>query len=186
MNKTAFIKELNKRLRYIPGEDRQDAVEYYTELMADMGFDETEDVIPRLGSPKDAAKKILDECTQKHVDEYAQKKTVKGHATVVWLSVLGVLSLPLSLPLAVVILVLAVAIIAVVISVLVSLAAASIALVVSGLISLGALFAVPGFTQKMVVLGTSFIALGLGSLIGYGLFVLIRLIYRKLFCKKAA
>ena len=33
MNKNAFIKELSKRLRYIPKEDREDAVEYYTELM---------------------------------------------------------------------------------------------------------------------------------------------------------
>ncbi len=181
MNKTAFVKELDKRLRYIPKDDREDAVAYYTELLADMGFDETEDVTERLGSAKDAAKKILDECTQKHVEDYAQNKTVKGHATVVWLSVLGALSLPLSLPLGIVTLVLAIVIIVTVFSLLVAFAASSIALVASGLVSLVAMFAAPGFAQKMVVFGYGLAAIGIGSLMGYGVFALIRLITRKLF-----
>ena len=64
MNKEGFIKELDKRLKYIPKEDREDAIEYYTELISDMGLDEAHDITERLGSPKECAKKILDECTQ--------------------------------------------------------------------------------------------------------------------------
>lgn len=186
MNKTAYIKELNKRLRYIPKEDREDAVAYYTELMADMGFDDTEDVTGRLGTAKEAAKNILAECTQKHVDDYAENKTVKGHATVVWLTVLGALSLPISLPLAIVVLAVAIVIIAVGLSLLISLAAAAISLVVSGLACMIFMFLAPGVAQKAAMFGTGLVALGLGSLIGYGVFALVRFLFRKIFRRNAA
>ncbi len=181
MNKTAFLKELNKRLRYIPKEDREDAVEYYTELISDMGLDEADDVTAKLGSAKDVAKIILKECTQKHVEDYEEKKSVKGHATVVWLSVLGVLSLPVSLPLAAVVFALAVVIIAVALVLVLSFGAASLSMVVSGLCALGIMFVAPGAATKAAVFGTGLVLLGLGSLLGYGLFALIRFLCRKIF-----
>ncbi len=183
MNKSAYIKELEKRLKYIPREDREDAVAYYTELMADMGVDETEDVEARLGSAKDAAKQIIDEATDKHIEAYQEKKSFKGHATVVWLTILGILSLPLSLPLAAVVLVLAVAMIVVCIAVLISLAAAAIGLFVGGLGSLIIAFFAPGFTQKLVVFGTGLAAVAIGGLLGYGVFALTRLLVRAIFRK---
>ncbi|MBQ7582580.1 MAG: DUF1700 domain-containing protein [Lachnospiraceae bacterium] len=183
MNKVAYIKELTKRLKYIPGEDREDAIEYYTELMSDMGLDDADDVEKSLGSPKEAAKKILDECTTKHIEEYEDKKTVKGHATVVWLSILGVLSLPLSLPLAVVVLVLAITLIVVFLAILISFAATAFALVVSGLASFVLMWAAPGIAQKVVVLGFGLCSLAVGTLIAFGLVALIRLIFRKIFRK---
>ena len=181
MNKEGFIKELDKRLKYIPGEDREDAIEYYTELISDMGLDEAQDITERLGSPKECAKKILDECTQKHVDEYEENKTVKGHATVVWLTIIGVLSLPVSLPLAVAVIIIALALVIVAFSVLLSLAVAAVALVFSGLVALIAMWLAPGFSQKLVVLGMGLAALGLGTLIGFGVYMLVRLIVRKIF-----
>lgn len=184
MNKTAFIKELNKRLKYIPKEDREDAIEYYTELMTDMELSDTDDVTERLGTPKEAAKQILNDCTQKHVDAYAEKKTVKGHATVIWLSILGVLSLPLSLPLAVVVLTLAIVLIIVALAILISLCAAALSLVVTGLASFVFMWTAPGFGQGLVVFGSGLCMLGLGGLIGYGLFALIRAIIRKIFGRR--
>ena len=181
MNKEGFIKELDKRLKYIPGEDREDAIEYYTELISDMGLDEAQDITERLGSPKECAKKILDECTQKHVDEYEENKTVKGHATVVWLTIIGVLSLPVSLPLAVAVIVIALALVIVAFSVILSLAVAAVALVFSGLVALIAMWLAPGFSQKLVVFGMGLAALGLGTLIGFGVYMLMRIIVRKIF-----
>ena len=181
MNKEGFIKELDMRLKYIPREDREDAIEYYTELISDMGLDEAQDITERLGSPKECAKKILDECTQKHVDEYEENKTVKGHATVVWLTIIGVLSLPLSLPLAVAVIIIALALVIVAFSVLLSLAVSAVALVFSGLVALIAMWLAPGFSQKMVVFGMGLAALGLGTLIGFGVYMLVRLIVRKIF-----
>ncbi|MBR6451953.1 MAG: DUF1700 domain-containing protein [Lachnospiraceae bacterium] len=181
MNKSAYIKELEKRLKYIPKEDREDAVAYYTELMDDMGLDETEDVEGRLGSAKDAAKKIIDDATDRHIEAYEEKKSVKGHATVVWLSILGVLSLPVSLPLAAVVLSLAVTLVVVFIAILISLAAAAIGLFVGGLCCLVVMFLAPGFTQKLVVFGTGLAGIAIGGLLGYGVFALVRLLIRVIF-----
>lgn len=186
MNKTAYLKELNKRLRYIPKEDREDAVAYYSELMSDMELDEAEDVEMKLGPAKEAAKNILAECTQKHVDDYAENKTVKGHATVVWLSVLGALSLPLSLPLAIVVLALAIVIIATGLSLLISLGAVALSLTVTGLACMIVMFVAPGVANKAAMFGTGLCALGLGTLIGYGLFALVRFLCRKIFRRNPA
>ena len=181
MNRAEFISELDKRLKYIPREDREDAIEYYTELISDMGFADSDDVTVKLGSAKDAAKKILDECTQKHVDEYEEKKTVKGHATVVWLTILGILSLPLSLPLAITVLALVFTLLVVVAAVFIALAATAVSLVFAGAAALIAGWFAPGVAQKAVILGMGLCSLAVGVLLGFGLFYLIRAIFRKVF-----
>ena len=181
MNKNEYIKELEKRLKYIPREDREDAIEYYTELMSDMELGDDEDVTAKLGTAKEAAKKILDECTQKHVDEYEEKKTVKGHATVVWLSVLGLLSLPLSLPLGIAVLAIAFSLIIVLIAMIVTAAVTSIALVLGGVASLIFMWTAPGIAQKVVVFGMGLCTLALGVLLGLGVYYLTRGIVRKIF-----
>ena len=181
MNKAEFIKELEKRLKYIPKEDREDAIEYYNELISDMELDEAADVTDRLGTPKDVAKTIVDECGQKAEQAYEEKKTVKGHATAVWLSVLGLLSLPLSLPLAIVVLALVFSLIVIIISVLLSLAVTALALVIGGVGSLVIMWAAPGVAQKLVVLGMGLICLAMGVLMCFGVFYLTRLIIRGVF-----
>ncbi len=181
MNKAEFLNELDKRLKYIPREDREDAIEYYTELMSDMGFDDTEDVSLKLGSAKDAAKKILDETTQKHVSAYEEKKTVKGHATVVWLTILGLLSLPISLPLAIAVIAIAFAVIVTIIAVIIAVAATGAGLVVGGLGSLIVMWFAPGFGQKAVILGTGLCAIAVGVLLCIGMYCLVGFIFRKIF-----
>ena len=181
MNKAEYLKELEKRLKYIPKEDREDALEYYTELISDMELDDAADVIEKLGTPKDAAKKIVDECGEKAEQAYEENKTVKGHATVVWLSILGALSLPLSLPLAIVVLALAFSLIVVIVSILLTLAVTAFALVVGGVGSLVVMWAAPGIAQKLVILGMGLVSLAFGVLMGIGVFYLTRLIIRGLF-----
>ena len=181
MNKVDFIKELDKRLKYIPKEDREDAVEYYTELISDMELDDAADVAEKLGSPKEVAKKIVDECGQKHEEAYEENRTVKGHATVVWLSVLGLLSLPLSLPLAIVVLALVFAVIIVVITLLLTLAVTALALVVGGAGSLVIMWMAPGFAQKAVIFGMGLVSLSVGVLMCFGVYNLTKLIINGIF-----
>ncbi len=181
MNRAEYIKELDKRLKYIPKEDREDAIEYYTELMSDMAVDENEDVAARLGSPKEAAKKIVDECTQKHVDAYEENKTAKGRATVIWLSILGFLSLPVSLPLAIAVFAVAFAVIVSLLALYLSLVITAAALVVEGLISLVVMWLAPGTAEMMVVLGMGITSLALGVLLGFAMFYLGRFTIRKIF-----
>ncbi len=181
MNKNDYIKELEKRLKYIPKEDRDDAIEYYTELFADMEVDETEDVTARIGTAKEAAKKILDDCTQKHIEQYEENKTIKGHATVVWLSILGVLSLPLSLPLTIVVFALSFSLIVVVLSLFIAFAVTAVALVFTGIACLVIMWMAPGLGQKAVVFGSGICCIGLGTLVCIGLFYLGSWMVRKIF-----
>ena len=181
MNRTEFLSELDKRLKYIPKEDREDAIEYYTELMSDMELTDTEDVTVKLGSAKDVAKQILDECKEKHVNAYEENKTVKGHATVVWLSILGILSLPVSLPLAIAVLAIAFALIVVVLSLFIAFAATAAALVVGGAASLILGWFAPGFGQKAVILGMGLCSLAIGILLGIGIIYLVRAVFGRLF-----
>ena len=181
MNKSQFLNELGRRLKYIPREDREDAIEYYTELMSDMGFDDSEDVTAKLGTAKDAAKKILDECTQKHVNAYEEKKTVKGQAMIVWLSVLSLISLPVSLPLSIIMISLAFTVIIVIISLLIALAATGISLVFSGLASLIAMWTASEAALKVVIFGTGLCMMSVGMLICLGLYYIIKAVIRRLF-----
>ena len=181
MNKADFLKELEKRLKYIPKEDREDAIEYYTELISDMALDDAADVTDKLGSPKDVAKNIVDECGQKAEQAYEEKKTVKGHATAVWLSILGLLSLPVSLPLAIVVLALVFTLIVVLISILLAFAVTALARVVGGVGCLIFMWTAPGVAQKAVVFGMGLVTLAIGILMCFGVFYLTRLIIRGIF-----
>lgn len=67
MNKHIFIQRLEKALRHIPKEDREDAISYYTEYFEEMGADDTQDVSQSLGKPEDIAKEIIVNCTEKRI-----------------------------------------------------------------------------------------------------------------------
>lgn len=154
MSKETFLKELEKRLRYIPAEDRADAIEYYEGYIQDMELAGEEDVVSKLGTPKEVAKTILDECTNKHIDRANEQKTVKSRATVAWLSVLGILSLPVSLPLAVGLIVVVLALAVAGLAVVISLIAAAVGIAVGGLAAIFWGFFVPGLGQKLFTIGT--------------------------------
>ena len=180
MNKEAFLKELEKRLRYIPAEDRQDAIEYYEGYIADMGLAEEDDIVSKLGTPKDVAKNILEDCKDKHIDKAVEQKTVKSRATVVWLSILGVLSLPVSLPIAI-------ALIAVVLALgiaALSLIIAAVAVAVGGVAAIFWGFFVPGIGQKLFTIGTGLALTGTAVLVGFLAAGMIKGIRRSIYRKK--
>lgn len=68
MNKTEFIKQLEKRLRRLPKEDREYAIRYYEEYFEEMGADDSTDVTSTLGTPNEIAREIIATCTEKHMD----------------------------------------------------------------------------------------------------------------------
>ncbi|MCR4850899.1 MAG: DUF1700 domain-containing protein [Lachnospiraceae bacterium] len=181
MNRNEFLKELEKRLLYIPTEDRQDALEYYDEYIKDMGLGEEEDVIAKLGTPKDVARNIIDDCTQKHIEQTKENKTFKGKATVIWLSLLGILSLPLSLPLGIAILALAIAFVITVLAICFALFVSSLACTISGVVIFVFSFFVPGIGQKVLTLGAGLALAGLGLLLGLLIITIVRSVLNRIF-----
>ncbi len=184
MNRQEFLQELDKRLKLIPADDRQDAIEYYDGYISDMELPEGADVVASLGTPKEVAKSIIEQCTQKHIENTDEQKTVKGKATVIWLSVLGVLALPVSLPLGI-------AVMAVVFSILITLFAIVFALIVSavafaasGVISIFWGLFVPGFSQKLFTVGAGLLMTGVSILLAYGLIFCIKKLCDGIFRKK--
>ena len=61
MNKKEFMGSLEKQLKYLPKEDREDALNYDSEYIDDYNFAENEDISAKLGKPKDIAKNIINQ-----------------------------------------------------------------------------------------------------------------------------
>ena len=162
MNKNDFIKELEHCLRHLPKEDREDAIAYYEEYIGDMGLDDYEDVTVKLGTPKEVAKSILENCTAKAVEEQKENRTVKGSGKVIWLVILGIFSLPLSLPFAITVFALALALVIVVFSLLFAFGVTGLALVTGGIFGLFKAFFLGGLATIAIGCGTALIMVGVG------------------------
>lgn len=186
MTKQEYLYDLSRRLKGLPKEDRDDALAYYDELMGDMELSDSEDVTLRLGTPKEAAKEIIDNTTAKYAEEVnSSPRKVKNSGKVIWLTILGILSAPISLPLAIVaftvVLVLAITALAIYISLFV----AAVSMVAAGgFVAAVSLFA-PGFMTKLAWFGIGLLSVGLGILLGFGLVVMIKAIVNGIGRKKS-
>lgn len=184
MNKKEYLNELGKRLKGLPAEDREDALRYYEELIGDMGYSDDDDVSLRLGQPREAARNIFQDTTSKYVDRAAGEakgpKKARNTATVIWLTILGILSAPISLPLVAVAFAMAVVLFALVIALIVTLFAVSLSCIVAGFCSVVGAFVLPGFISKTAWFGVGLGSLGAGLLIGIGTVAVLRLIIKGL------
>lgn len=186
MNKAEFLSELEKRLLYIPADDRKDALEYYSEYIDDMSADENTDIIEKLGTPKDVSRDIIDQCTQKHIEQVNENNSVKGKATVAWLKLIGILSLPLSLPLGIGLIAVAICIVLALLAVILSLYISSVAFVLAGAVSTVWGIIVPGFGQKLFTVGIGLTLIGAGILIFILITYVFKLLSRLIFKKKGS
>ena len=176
MNKGQFLKELKVRLKYLPATDREDAIRFYDEYISEMELSDDEDVTAKLGTPKEIASDIISQCTQKHIDNEKEQKTVKGGATTIWLVILGILSLPLSLPLAIVALTF--------IFVFIVLFLVMIVVAFAGAIAIPYALFVHGVAQKIFTLGYGLVSLGGGVLMAYALSAVLKKMFSAMTKKK--
>ena len=79
MNKERFMIELERLLRGLPAEEKEDALNYYREYIEDAGFSDIDDVTDKLGTPKSVARSILGESVDKYVEEQKESKILEGH-----------------------------------------------------------------------------------------------------------
>ena len=89
MNRVDFLAELEQRLSGIPEEERQAAIQYYADYLADAGEENEDEAIRELGSPEKAAESIkadyygteFDESRFDHKDymeKYGQRSNQEG------------------------------------------------------------------------------------------------------------
>lgn len=164
MNKKAFLADLKKRLKHLPKDDREDAIAYYEEYLEDMELGDTEDVTEKIGSPKDIAREIIANCTEKHIDNQKEKGGVKNSATMIWTVILGICAAPSAIPIIGAILLILFAILLVVISFVCAIGLAGACFIVVGISScLVAIFA-SGVAQKIVCIGIGLMGIAIGVL----------------------
>lgn len=167
MNKAKFMSELEKRLKYLPKEDRDDAISYYTEYINDMNLEESDDVENKLGNPKEIAAAILADCTEKQLNDKESKKGVKSSARIIWLTLIIIFSLPITLPLAIVLF-----------TVLLSIFVIALCVIISGLILMSGFIFTTGIGQKIVCLGEGLIKMSVGLILLIALIALTSLSIR--------
>jgi uncharacterized membrane protein len=191
MNKKVFMAELKRCLKHLPKEDREDALAYYEEYLEEMGVDEEQDVTQQIGTPKDVARGILADCTDKHIDEQKEQGGAKNGAKVIWLIILGICASPVAIPIIMAAVLLLFALLLVLFSIVVAVLITGISLVAAGFLTMvGAMWAV-GIPQKLVCGGTGLVALALGILLILAIWKLsefmvrgVAFIFKKLFLRK--
>ncbi|CEP80921.1 DUF1700 domain-containing protein [Paraclostridium sordellii] len=96
MNKKEFLKELNKKLKHLPENERIDAVKYYEEYFEDAQINEDIDVLCELSTPSEIASQILSEYSIKEKNK--ESKNIKTKISSIWFVLLAILVSPISLP----------------------------------------------------------------------------------------
>ena len=165
MNKNAFLSELSRKLRRLPREDYDDAINYYNEYLLDAGIDDSEDVTPLVGTVDEVAKTILDDCTEKQFEKVKTEGGVKNSTKAVWLVILGIFAAPVALPLAIVAVALIFTILVTIFAVVFSLVIASAAVAFAGLVAIPAIFWATTPAQGMVIAGFSLMGIAIGILL---------------------
>lgn len=162
MNKQAFMQELEYRLRHLTDEDKFDALEYYSEYIDEMNLPPDSDVVIHLGTPKEVARQIIAQTTERKIEEQQEKKTTKGFGSVIWLAILGIFASPIALPIAIVAVVLFFSLIVTLGSIVFAFGASGVACIGSGLLMTIAAVFTGAWAQKMVMIGGGLFVIGLG------------------------
>lgn len=165
MNKQTFLKQLERELKHIPAEDREDAIAYYKEYFEEMGADDELDVTVGLGSPRELARIIISECADKHVERQNKEGGMKNGAVTVWMVILAICAAPIALPMAMAGVVLLIAFIVVLLAIGISVFAAAAAGLMLELFMIPAIFVTGSLSQSIVCLGLVFLGAGLAVLL---------------------
>ena len=180
MTKTEYMKVLSKKLRRLPKEDYERAVEYFEEYFADAGPENEQKAIEDLGTPEEAARELIMDLAEENADK--PPKTVKRGMRAIWIGILGICAAPIALPLALVFIVLIACAFLVVFCVLLCIVIAGVSVAAGGIISAiaGAAVLFQSFADGLCNLGFGLGCFGAGLLFTYGSVLLFGWTVRKL------
>ena len=162
-----YLNELQHRLRRLPGEERDEVMEYHTEYCEDAGFTDRQAVEKALGSPRALSLQILAEHS---FDEKPQEHWWHPETNIktIWLVVLALLASPVTFFIGIFLLAGLIAVLAVIFSLVVT----AIALIGSAIMATGTFFYV-GLALLFTKLSVGLFYLGLGfALLGLGLLII--------------
>ena len=180
MTKTEYMKVLSKKLRRLPKEDYERAVEYFEEYFADAGLENEQKAIEDLGTPEEAARELIMDLAEEDADK--PPKTVERGMRAIWIGILGICAAPIALPLALVFIILIACAFLVVFCVLLCIVIAGVSVAAGGIISTiaGAAVLFQSFADGLCNLGFGLGCFGAGLLFTYGSVLLFGWTVRKL------
>ena len=160
-NKATFLQELDKHLKALPAEERENALVYYDEYISEAGPDNEETTIAGLGSPLEVAINLKADYVVKEMP-----KTPRKMWNNLWLIVLAILSLPMTLPMTLTIVVLLFVPFIIIGSIVFAFGVAGITMVGAGLYVLfyRSFTLLPDFWAFMLDIGSALVSIGLGIL----------------------
>lgn len=92
MNKQEFIKQLKIKLKNLPQDELDNAIEYYNEYFEDANIDDNVDVTKELGTPSQIASQLF-------ADYAVKDKPSKNNISSIWFIILAIFAAPIALPL---------------------------------------------------------------------------------------
>ena len=178
MNKTEYMTILTYKLRRLPKEDYDRAIEYFEEYFAEAGPENEEAAIEDLGNPEEAAKELIMNLAVKNVAE--PPKTVKRGLSAVWIGILGICAAPIALPVAFALIAVLIAFLVTILAFIFSIVVGAVCVAASGIVAVigGFVILFHSFADGIATLGTGIFSLGAGALLVYGAFVFCRWILK--------
>lgn len=97
MTREEYMTKLQKYLRKLPKQDYEDAIEYFNEYFSDTDEEGQQRLMEELGTPKEAASELMGNLLDRKLNqEGEEKKDKKGIAAI---TILAILSTPVTIPL---------------------------------------------------------------------------------------
>jgi len=165
VNKEEYLKKLRSKIKKLPNEEVNEAIDYYHQYFDEAGKENTQSVIASLGSPAFVASQILADYATKDLDTH--KNTTKKNFSAIWFIILATIASPIALPLALFIICLAVTLILVCGVTILTFFIFIIGLPISGVFSIisGAAVVMQDWQTAMFFIGIGIIAVGVGLLL---------------------
>lgn len=166
MNRETYMKCLEERLKKLPKEDFEMAMEYFQEYFDEAGPENEEQAIRDLGDPQLAAEQVIMDLAIKNSEGSSHQSVKKGFSSV-WVGILAVFAAPIALPLAfavvMVISALAFSIIVVLASLVVAEAGVMLAGIVGIILSFITMFQSP--IDSITTIGAGLLCIGLAIMV---------------------
>ncbi|MDQ0272131.1 DUF1700 domain-containing protein [Cytobacillus purgationiresistens] len=165
MSKDEYLKKLQSKIKKLPNEEINEAIDFYHEYFAEAGEENTDSVIARLGSPSFVASQILADYAVKDLD--TNTSTTKKSFSAIWFIILAILASPIALPLLIIIISLVFTLIIVCGASILTFFVFIVGLPVSGAFSIIAGFAVivQHWQTSIFFIGIGLVAVGMGMLL---------------------
>lgn len=106
MENNSYIHKLTRQLSQLSDSERADVIDFYSEYIMDANLTTEDEIVQKLGTPKQLARKILADYSIRAIDAEDQKTSnhkseprSKRNIRMIWLVILALMASPIAIPL---------------------------------------------------------------------------------------